>query len=225
MKHRGICWAQWLKGDSLLLDWIKSIMNSLGYIGISVLMFLENIFPPLPSELIMPLAGFTAAEGELSLVGVIIAGVIGSVVGQLPLYYLGRSVGEERLKAWADKHGKWLTVSSTDIEHAKEWLDRHGGKAVFLARMVPGIRSLISIPAGIASMNLAKFLLYSTLGIGIWAGILGYLGWLLGENYEKVSEYLGPITYIVLGVIVVVAIGWVWKRKNREKTARQGIHE
>ncbi len=199
-------------------EWIEHVMNSLGYIGVAVLMFLENVFPPIPSELIMPLAGFMAAQGRLTLVGVVVAGVVGSVLGQLPLYYLGKLVGEERLKAWADTYGTWLMLSSADIDQAKGWFDRHGAKAVFIARMVPGVRSLISIPAGIARLNIALFLLYSTLGISIWAGMLAYLGRLLGNNYERVSQYLGPLAYVVLGLLVLLAIGWIWKRKTQAKT-------
>src|SRR5919112_1303221 len=101
-----------------MFEWITGLMNSMGYIAIVFLMFLENVFPPIPSELIMPLAGFTATKGKLSLLGVIIAGTIGSMLGALPLYYLGKTIGEERLKKWADKHGKWLTVSSEDIDKA-----------------------------------------------------------------------------------------------------------
>ena len=143
-----------------MAEWIKSFMESLGYLGIGLLMFLENIFPPIPSELIMPLAGFTAAQGRLSFWGAVAAGIVGSVLGQLPLYYLGRLAGEEQLKRWADRYGKWLTVSHEEIERAKGWFDHHGGKAVFLCRLIPGIRSLISIPAGMAKMHLLAFLLY-----------------------------------------------------------------
>jgi len=198
----------------LMLEWIKNLMNSLGYVGIAMLMFLENVFPPIPSELIMPLAGFTATQGQLSFIGVVLAGMVGSVAGALPLYYLGRTVGEDRLKEWADRYGRWLTVSSNEIEKADRWFDRHGHKAVFLCRLVPGIRSLISIPAGISGMNLVTFVLYTALGTGIWAAFLAYLGRLLGENYQQVDTYLGPITYVVLGVLALGAGIWVWRRKQ-----------
>lgn len=201
-----------------MVEWIKNLMESLGYAGIVFLMFLENIFPPIPSELIMPLAGFTSTQGKLSFVGVVVAGTLGSVLGAIPLYYLGRLVGEERLKEWADKHGKWLTVSSREIEKVDRWFDRHGNKAVFFGRLVPGIRSLISIPAGISGMNLAAFLLYSALGGSLWTAMLAYLGRLLGENYEQVDAYLGPITYVVLGGLAVAGIIWVWQRKKRRAT-------
>jgi membrane protein DedA with SNARE-associated domain len=198
-----------------MLDWIKNLMESLGYVGVTVLMFLENVFPPLPSELIMPLAGFTASQGELTLIGVIIAGTIGSVVGALPLYYLGRFVGEEKLKQWADRYGKWLTVSSKEIERADQWFERHGNKTVFFGRLIPGIRSLVSIPAGISGMNIATFLLYTAVGSSIWTAVLAFLGSLLGEQYEKVDAYLGPVSYVVVGLLVVGAGIWIWRRKQR----------
>lgn len=203
-----------------MVEWIKNLMESLGYVGVVFLMFLENIFPPIPSELIMPLAGFTSTQGKLSFIGVVAAGTLGSVLGAIPLYFLGRLVGEDRLKEWADKHGKWLTVSSAEIEKVDRWFDRHGNKAVFFGRLVPGIRSLISIPAGISGMNLATFLLYSALGGSLWSALLAYLGRLLGENYEKVDTYLGPVAYIVLGVLAVAGLVWVWQRKKQ-----RGAHE
>jgi len=179
-------------------------------------MFLENVFPPIPSELIMPLAGFTSTQGRLSWAGVTLAGTIGSVLGALPLYYAGRIAGEERLKAWADRYGKWLTVSGADIEKARQWFERHGGMAVFFGRLVPGVRSLISIPAGMSAMPLPLFLLYSALGAGLWSGILAALGLLLGKNYRKVDQYLGPVAYVVLAALLVAFAVWVARRKKAQ---------
>jgi membrane protein DedA with SNARE-associated domain len=194
-------------------------MNSMGYVAIVFLMFLENVFPPIPSELIMPLAGYTATQGKLTFAGVVIAGMLGSVLGALPLYYAGKIIGHERLKTWADKHGKWLTVSSDDIDKAKDWFERHGSKAVFFARLVPGVRSLISVPAGIACMPMPIFLLWTALGTGIWAGVLAYFGLLLGENYDRVEKYMSPATYVVLGLIVAVYIYRVVQQSRAQKTA------
>lgn len=197
-----------------MLNWIKDLMNTLGYPGVALLMFLENVFPPLPSELIMPLAGFTTTQGELAFIGVVLAGTLGSVLGALPLYYLGRLVGEERLIAWADKYGKWLTVSGKEIKTADDWFDRHGTKTVLLCRLIPGVRSLISIPAGISGMNLVQFLVYTAVGSAIWTTVLAYLGRTLGENYELVERYVGPASYIILGGITLAAVVWVWKRRQ-----------
>ncbi len=193
-------------------------MTSLGYPGVALLMFLENLFPPIPSELIMPLAGFTAGRGELSFVWVVVAGSVGSLLGQLPLYYLGRLVGEEKLVRWADRYGKWLTVSGDDIRRADDWFDKHGTKAVFFARLVPGLRSLISIPAGISEMPMPKFLLYSALGTTLWVVILTALGGLLGENYDAVDTYLGPVALVVVGGLAVFAVVWIVRRRGRQKS-------
>src|SRR5688572_11711708 len=126
-----------------MASWTISVISSTGYFGILLLMFIENVFPPIPSEVIMPLAGYMVTRGELALLGIIIAGTAGSVLGSLPLYYLGRKVGEERLYQFADNHGRWLTISCDDLKGAKKWFDRYGGRAVFLCRLIPGIRSLI----------------------------------------------------------------------------------
>lgn len=184
----------------------------MGYLGILLLMFLENVFPFIPSEAIMPLAGFITTQGELSFMGVVAAGMVGSVVGNLPLYYLGRFLGKEKLKGWASKHGRWFRVSGKDIDKADDWFDRHGHKTVLFCRLIPGIRSLISIPAGFAGMKLSTFLFYSALGTGLWSALLAFLGRLLGENYEQVERYMGFAAYFVLGIIAVICIRWVLKR-------------
>jgi membrane protein DedA with SNARE-associated domain len=200
-----------------MADWVISTIESTGYLGIIFLMFLENVFPPIPSEVIMPLAGFMVAEGKQKLIGVIIAGTVGSVLGALPLYYAGFFLGEERLKQFADKHGRWLTVSRHDLERAKKWLDRHGGLAVLLCRLVPGVRSLISIPAGIARMNVASFLFYTALGAGIWTALLAFAGYLLGAKFAQVGEYLNPASYVVFGAILIIYVKRVLTQKHRAK--------
>ncbi len=183
-------------------------MESLGYWGIGLLMFLENLFPPIPSELIMPLAGYTASlpDGKLQLMPSIAAGVIGTVLGALPWYFAGSILGAERLERLADRYGKWITVSSKDIISSKNWFDKYGNKAVLLGRLVPVIRTLISIPAGIARMPLIPFLIYSTIGTIIWTTFLTGAGYLLGRNYELVDKYLSPVSKIVL-VVIVIAVG------------------
>lgn len=197
-------------------DWIKNLLDSGGYPAVAGLMFLENIIPPIPSELIMPLSGFFASRGERSIWLVILAGAIGSLLGQLPLYYLGKAVGYERLRAWADKHGKWLTVDGDDITKAKNWFERHGTKSVLFARVVPGVRSLISIPAGFAGMPLVPFLLYSAVGTTAWTAALALIGRALGTKYELVDKYLGPATWVVLGAIVLAMIVRAVKGKNKK---------
>ena len=197
-----------------MTDWIQNLMDSMGYLGILLLMILENVFPPIPSELIMPSAGFAAARGDMTLGMVILMGTLGSVIGTLPLYYIGRAFGEDRLMAWADKHGKWLTLSGKDIKKADDWFDRHGSKAVLFGRMVPGIRSLLSLPAGMSEMPLPKFLTYSAIGSALWSAALAYAGYALGENYDRVEQYVGPASKIILGLLVVGAVFWFVRRRR-----------
>ena len=188
---------------------------STGYFGIVFLMFIENVFPPIPSEFIMPLAGFMVSQDEFSLVGIIIAGTIGSVLGALPLYYLGAKLGEEKLKKFAERHGRWLTLSPEDIDRADDWFDRHGAAAVLFCRLIPGIRSFISIPAGFNQMNIASFLFYTTVGAGIWTSILASAGYALGSNFRQIEEYLDVIAYIVFGAILVT---YLWRVFNYKKS-------
>ncbi|GGK28463.1 alkaline phosphatase [Deinococcus malanensis] len=199
-----------------MAEWVQNLMDSMGYLGILLLMVIENVFPPIPSELIMPSAGFAASRGDLNLALVVLMGTLGSVLGTLPLYYVGRAFGEERLVAWADKYGKWLTLSGKDIRRADDWFDRHGTKAVLFGRMVPGIRSLLSLPAGMSEMPLPKFLIYSAIGSALWASVLAGAGYLLGENYDKVERYVGPASKVILGLLVVAAVVWFVRRKHSQ---------
>jgi membrane protein DedA with SNARE-associated domain len=184
-----------------MASWVINSVYVSGYMGIIALMFIENVFPPIPSELIMPLAGYVTTQGKLSLAGVIVAGTAGSVLGALPLYYLGRFIDPERLKSFADRHGRWLALSRDDLSKAEHWFKRYGGTAVFLCRLVPGVRSLISIPAGIYRMELIRFLVYTSAGAAIWTALLAYGGFLLGNSFTKVGEYLDPISWGVLAII------------------------
>ena len=199
-----------------MTKYITGILNSTGYFGIVFLMFLENVFPPIPSEFIMPLAGFMVTRGELSFVGVIAAGVVGSLLGTLPFYYLGRTMDEERLKTLADNYGRWLTVSRSDIERAQKWFDRHGGATVLFCRLIPGVRSLISIPAGINRMNFAAFLLYTIIGTAIWTSLLTCAGYLLKSNFTDVETYLNPASYFIFGALIVIYIWRVFRRNPRK---------
>lgn len=180
------------------------IVSQGGYLGVFLLMLAENVFPPIPSELIMPLAGFVSARGDLNIVLVILAGTAGSVVGALPWYYAGALFGRDRLKRMANRYGRWLTVSSVDIDVASLWFARHGAAAVFFGRLIPAIRTLISVPAGIVNMPLLPFLAYSTIGSLIWTALLAVTGYLLQSQYELVEQYVDPVSKGVL--IAVIAI-------------------
>jgi membrane protein DedA with SNARE-associated domain len=185
-----------------MFDWMTAFQK-MGNVGIVLLMFAENVFPPIPSELIMPLAGFSAARGERNLVIVIIAGSIGSLLGALLWYYIGKKIGADRLKRWATKHGRWLTLSPKEVDQTCAWFNRHGGKAVFIGRLIPAVRTLISVPAGIAGMPLASFLLYSAAGTILWTALLATAGYLLESQYDKVAHWMNPISNVVIGLIVL----------------------
>jgi membrane protein DedA with SNARE-associated domain len=180
-------------------------------------MFLENLFPPIPSELIMPLAGFTIFRGKMDFVPVIAAGVIGTVVGALPWYYVGKLIGEENIKRLVNKYGKWISVSARDIDRAHHWFTKHGEQAVFFGRLIPGVRTLISLPAGIEEMPLLPFLLYSTIGTTLWVSLLTFVGYKLGTHYELVEEYLGPVSKIVFVLLIVAFVVWVVLKKQKAK--------
>lgn len=183
--------------------YIISIIDFAGYFGIVLLMFVENIFPPIPSEFIMPLAGFLVSQEKLSFAGVVAAGAVGSILGTLPFYYLGKKADKEKLKTLTERYGRWLTVSYNDIERAGNWFNRHGGKTVLFCRLIPGIRSVISIPAGVNRMNLAAFLFYTAIGTVIWISLLTYLGYLLKSNFTEVEDYLDPVSYFVFGGLII----------------------
>jgi membrane protein DedA with SNARE-associated domain len=191
-----------------MFDFITRLIEQGGYVGIAVLMFLENVFPPLPSELIMPLAGFTAARGDLSLIGVILAGSVGTVAGALPWYWIGRHVGEERLKCWADRHGRWLTVKPRDIDRVDAWFGARCGRAVFFGHLVPTIRTLISVPAGVFKMGIRRFLLFTGLGGGLWTAVLSAAGYLLEDGYDRVAAWLNPVASIVVAAIFIT---WLYR--------------
>jgi membrane protein DedA with SNARE-associated domain len=203
-----------------MFDWITGLMNGLGYAGIALLMFLENIFPPIPSEVVMPLAGFTATQGGMSLVGVIAAGSIGSLAGALPWYYAGRVYGHKRMREFADRYGRWITVSPEDIDHATDWFNRHGRSAVLIGRLVPGVRTLISVPAGISGMGLFQFLLYSTIGTVAWTSLLAICGYILRDRWSAVESYISPISTVLIVVLVLwFASRYVrqWRGRRRQK--------
>ncbi|NJL79101.1 MAG: DedA family protein [Richelia sp. SM2_1_7] len=199
-----------------MLDWITNIISSLGYVGIALLMFLENLFPPIPSELIMPLAGFTVTQGKLDLQIVILAGTLGSVLGALLWYYVGKVVSEARLRNWINKHGKWLTLSTSDIDKSKRWMRQYGKFVIFFGRLIPGIRTFISVPAGLDKMPLIPFILYSFAGSLLWTAILAYAGFILGNNYQLVEKYVGLLSGIIIAAIIIFLIISFIRRQSRQ---------
>ena len=199
--------------------WVVDVMNAIGAPGAGFLVALENLFPPLPSEVILPLAGFTASQGGFSLASAIFWTTLGSIVGAIALYWIGIALGRRRLRIVVDK---MPLVDLYDLDRTEAWFDRHGRKAVFFGRMVPIFRSLISIPAGIERMPFGLFVLLSGLGSLIWNTIFVLAGFYLGENWHIAEQYASVFSRIVVVVVLVLVIWWVLKRIRRNRQARSG---
>ncbi|MEX0938092.1 MAG: DedA family protein [Pirellulales bacterium] len=195
-----------------MFDWIKNITESLSYWSLGLLMILENVFPPIPSEVVMPSAGFAARSGQLSFVGVVAVGTLGSLLGTTPWYFAAKWLGEERLCRWIDAHGKWLAINRREMERAMKWFSRWGATAVFLGRMIPGLRTLISVPAGFAQMPFGRFLAFSALSSAVWNVSLAWLGWMWRDNYREIGTYVG---WIGSAVISGIAIWWLARLARR----------
>jgi membrane protein DedA with SNARE-associated domain len=191
-----------------MFEWMTMVMDRTGLAGVALLMFLENVFPPIPSELIMPMAGFTAARSGQSLLSVTAAGTFGSVAGALFWYWLGRKLGRRRVKRLAERHGRWMTLCPPDVDRAVDRFQRYGVMAVLVGRLVPALRSLISVPAGIARMPLHQFFFFSAIGSAVWTALLAGAGYLLEDRYEQVADYLNPVSNVVFAVL---AIWYVWR--------------
>lgn len=206
-----------------MADWITETFTELGYLGVALAMLLENVFPPIPSEAILPAAGMAARRGSLSVVGVILAASAGSLAGAVLWYHVGRRVGADRLRRWADRKGRYLGFSRKDIDKADAWFDRWGGTAVFVGRMIPGIRTLVSVPAGLASMPFGRFLAYSAAGTGLWSTLLVMLGWWLGRSAHTVEQAIGWAGTATLALVVFWIGKRVWRarRHYRERQARR----
>lgn len=204
-----------------MLDWITNWLESLGYFGVFALMVLEHVFPPIPSEVVMPLAGFISSRSEeMSLVGVVIAGSIGSMVGTLVWYYVGRWVDQDQLMVLVARHGRWLTLKPQDIEKAIAFFQQGQGQwVVGLGRVVPGVRTYISVPAGLSDMSLPAYLVYSGVGTVIWTGALAIAGHILGDRFDEVSHFIAPISKFVWVGLAVLAVGWLVYRRRRHHDA------
>jgi membrane protein DedA with SNARE-associated domain len=200
-------------------DWVFSIVDRLGALGVGLLILLENVIPPIPSEVILPLAGFRARTGDLNVVAVWPAATAGSLLGALLLYGLGAWLGYERLHRLAG-HRWFIFASQKDLERGDAVFDRHGGKVVLLARCVPFLRSVVSIPAGISGMPLVRFAVLTTIGSGVWNAAFLALGWVLGENWSQVEGWLGPVTYVVIGLIVIGLVVLVVRRVRARRNAQ-----
>ena len=204
-----------------LNDLVEQWVAQWGYLGIFAAMVLENVIPPIPSEVIMPLAGFYVGQGKLHFVAVVLAGLLGTVVGALPWYGVGRLVNEERLRRWVERHGRWLGVSVQELEHTRHWFQRHGAAVVFWGRLIPAIRTLISVPAGVEMMPFGPFLFWTTAGSLVWNLALTTAGWLLGSHWERVLAWVKPVEGLVnklMALALLALVVWlgvrIWKRRQ-----------
>ena len=188
-------------------DWVIRLIEQSGYLGVGFLMFLETLFPPIPSEVIMPVAGVTAAKGELELSLVILSGTAGAMLGNIFWYLAARALGIQRLKPIIDRHGRWLTVNWAEVQRAHRWMERHGTAFVLLGRLVPTVRSLVSIPAGLLKMRFKRFIIASTLGTFAWTALLAGAGYRLRSDFHQVDQFVAPVANTVL-VLLLIAYFW-----------------
>jgi len=202
--------------DSLKV-WVENIISTGGYPGLYFVMFLENVFPPIPSEVVLPLAGSLSLTGRFSIPLITIVGMFGSLTGAFLFYGLGKWLGEERVRKFIAKFGKYALLSVEDFDKSKDWFDKYDEWVIFFSRMVPIVRSLISIPAGVSSMNLAKFSVYTILGTALWSFILSYAGRLLGEQWPIITDFINTYQNVVLAVTLLAIAAFVTHRLVRKK--------
>ena len=214
-----------------LANWVQDVINQFGYFGVALLVVIENVFPPIPSEIVLPFAGFVAQQGagaanavadaaqsDTTVIGMMIAATIGSVVGALILYFVSAAIGPERLRAFVERFGKWFGVKSADLVRAEAWFDRRSTAAVLVGRCVPLIRSIVSIPAGFRRMKLTSFVVLTAIGSAVWNIALIGAGAVLGDQWERVGEYVGIFQWLVIGAILVLLVRFVVSRvKNRQR--------
>jgi membrane protein DedA with SNARE-associated domain len=200
-----------------LATWVQDVIEQLGYLGVALLVVLENVFPPIPSEIVLPFAGFVAQRGSDSVVLMILAATVGSVIGALIMYWIAAVMGDERLHAFTRKFGKWVQIREADLTRAEEWFDRHAVSAVLVGRCVPLIRSVVSIPAGFRRMKLIPYITYTFLGSLVWNIALVGAGAILGENWERVEPVVAAFQWIVIVLVVaaVARLAYTFFRRRR----------
>ena len=190
---------------AVLATWIMSVISALGYNGVVLLMAIESACIPLPSEIIMPFAGFLVFKGEITLLGVALAGAIGCVVGSIPAYYLGMYGG----RPLVEKYGKWVLISAKDLNWADQAFAKHGDLIIFVGRLLPAVRTFIAFPAGVARMNITKFIAYTFVGSLIWCYLLAFAGFKMGENWESLKIYFHEFHYLIAGAGLLFVIWYV----------------
>ena len=195
--------------------WVQDVIERLGAVGVSLLVILENVFPPIPSEIVLPFAGFVARRGDGSVVVMVFAATVGAVAGALILYGIAALIGPDRLGAFIARFGRWFGVKPADLARAEQWFDRHALAAVLLGRCVPLIRSVVSVPAGFRRMRLAPFLLYTALGSLVWNTALIGAGAILGDQWERVQPYVAVLQWVVVAAILVLLVRFALVRIRR----------
>lgn len=202
--------SDFIVGD--LTDWVVDVIETIGYLGVALLVAVENLFPPIPSEVVLPAAGFAAAQGDANLVGMVVAATVGSLVGAWALYLIAAAIGPVRIHAFVVRYGRWFGVKAHDLDRAEDWFDDHANVAVLICRCVPLIRSLVSVPAGFRRMAPLPFTIYTLIGSVIWNSLLIGAGYALGDRWEQVGEYVGTLQYVVIAAILGFAAWWIWTR-------------
>lgn len=195
-----------------IAEWVTWVIEALGYPGLTALVALENVFPPIPSEVILPLAGFLASQGRFSFLLVLAATTLGSLLGALVLYGVGAVAGKRRVRRFVERFGHWALLTPDDLIKAEGWFDRYGTIAVFTGRLAPIVRSLVSIPAGYSRMPIGQFLLLTSIGSALWNGILIALGWALGERWHDIERYVDWLQYFVIAAVAFLVVRFVWQR-------------
>lgn len=205
-----------------IIRWAESLIQSLGEIGVALVIIIETVIPPIPSELLLPLAGSLVAKGEFNFFSIVVAATIGSVIGATILYGIARWAGDRRVDRWIDRWGKWLLVTHEDMDKARTFFGKYGNRAVLIGRVIPGIRSVISIPAGLTCMPITDFLIYTTIGSAIWNLLLVSAGFFLGQQYDLVEKWLDPVSPIIYALVIVAVLGFIgrrlWGRYSRSKS-------
>jgi len=200
------------------MDWTTQVMQAYGYPGLVFIVLVENLFPPIPSEIVLPFAGFMTAQGALTLPGAVLAATMGSVLGAIALYWVGLWFGRERIYAIVERYGRILTISTADVQKTEDWFGKYGPLTVFFCRMVPVMRSLISIPAGLVQMRMPMFIFYTTVGSLIWNLVLVGLGAILGTAWPLVSQwvsYYQDVVLVILVALLLVGLFLLVRRKRR----------
>lgn len=199
-----------------LATWVQDVIEQLGYLGVALLVVLENVFPPIPSEIVLPFAGFVALRGTNSVALMILFATFGSVIGALIMYWIAAVIGDDRLHAFTRRFGKWVQIRESDLTKAEEWFDRHAMAAVLIGRCVPLIRSVVSIPAGFRRMKLIPYVVYTFIGSMAWNIALVGAGAILGENWERVGRYVGVFQWLVIALVAVGVARFVWTHVLRK---------